>query len=268
MGGRKSGKTAEAGPTPPRKRKVRPVLLVLLWAWAMLMFIVVDLFLNVPEFDRVRPDAMLYRGMRMAAHEMVGERYKGADAGTESPVRKPGTTSDRVIPAAYLNRKSAPPGTRPAPTVRTHRRAKFRNHGTWTQWNLPGLQPGEGEHNTKGRKEGRWVWKWEDGSLREERHYSDGVLDGTVTAWYEDGRKQSAEEYEKGKRVGIWRYWHRNGQLAAQEEYRAGEPHGLWQMWHEDGTKAMQGEYREGSPVSTWSFWDERGTVIKEEVHN
>ena len=253
---------------PPAKRRVRPTLLILLWAWALVVFVAIDLFLNVPEFDRVRPDARIYQGMRMAAHDMVGEPYEGDGAAAAEAVTAWAPESDRMTASAYLGRKSAPPGTRPAHTLRTYRRTKFRNHGTWTEWNLPGLQPGEGELNEKGRKQGTWVWKWEDGSPREERHYADGVLDGAVTAWYADGRKQTAEEYEKGKRVGVWRYWHPNGQLAAQETYRAGQPHGLWQMWYADGTKAMQGEYREGSPVETWSFWDERGAVIKEEVHN
>jgi hypothetical protein len=51
------------------------LLLVLLWIWAGLVFVVLDLFLNVPEFDRVRPRAPVYRGLRVAAHRMVGEPY-------------------------------------------------------------------------------------------------------------------------------------------------------------------------------------------------
>lgn len=54
---------------------MRPLLLVLLLVWALTVFVTVDLFLNVPEFDKVRPRAALYRGMRIAGHEMVGEPY-------------------------------------------------------------------------------------------------------------------------------------------------------------------------------------------------
>jgi hypothetical protein len=50
------------------------VLLVLLWGWAALMFVVVDLFLNVEEFDAIRPRARLYQTMRSVAHDMVGEK--------------------------------------------------------------------------------------------------------------------------------------------------------------------------------------------------
>lgn len=57
------------------RRRVRPHLLVLLWIWAALVFVVLDLFLNVPEFDGIRPRAPLYRAMRMTAHELVNEPY-------------------------------------------------------------------------------------------------------------------------------------------------------------------------------------------------
>jgi hypothetical protein len=52
-----------SGPSPARPR-VRLTLLVLLWAFAGTVFLVVDLFLNVPAFDEVRPRAKLYRSMR------------------------------------------------------------------------------------------------------------------------------------------------------------------------------------------------------------
>ena len=59
-----------------KRRRVRPLLLILLWAWALCIFLVLDLFMNVGELDDVRPRSRVYEGMREAAHEMVGERYK------------------------------------------------------------------------------------------------------------------------------------------------------------------------------------------------
>ena len=67
--------TRESSP----RRRVRKTLLVLLWAWAACIALVVDLFWNVEEFDRVRPRAGFYRDMRFAAHRMVGERYREND---------------------------------------------------------------------------------------------------------------------------------------------------------------------------------------------
>ena len=97
-----------------KKRRIRPVLLVLLWAWAIVVFLVIDLFWNVPEFDGVRPRAPLYQGMRKAAHEMVGEKYVDPEAPAE-PMRVQGELMAAERPNPYAGRKSAPPGTRPRP---------------------------------------------------------------------------------------------------------------------------------------------------------
>lgn len=65
----------------PNNKRVRGTLLVLLWIWAICIFVVVDLFLNVEEFDRIRPKARVYRSMRFAAHDMVDEPYYDNDFG-------------------------------------------------------------------------------------------------------------------------------------------------------------------------------------------
>jgi hypothetical protein len=70
-------------------RRVGWRLLILLWVWAALVFVVVDLFRNVPAFDRIRPRAKLYEGMRYAAHEMVGEPYQEEDKALLVPVTGP-----------------------------------------------------------------------------------------------------------------------------------------------------------------------------------
>ena len=67
------------------KRRVRPVLLVLLWIWAVCVFAVVDLFFNVEEFGGIRPRARLYRAMRYTGHRLVGEPYLDGDFGDALP---------------------------------------------------------------------------------------------------------------------------------------------------------------------------------------
>ena len=61
------------------KRRVGWRLLILLWIWVVCVFAVVDLFLNVPEFDRIRPDAEIYRSTRYVAHKLVGVPYEESD---------------------------------------------------------------------------------------------------------------------------------------------------------------------------------------------
>ena len=42
-------------PDGPVRSRVRWTLLALLWVWVILVFVVIDLSLNVEEFDGIRP---------------------------------------------------------------------------------------------------------------------------------------------------------------------------------------------------------------------
>ncbi|MCZ6571976.1 MAG: hypothetical protein O7C98_02290 [Planctomycetota bacterium] len=76
------------------KPRVRGTLLVLVCLWALCNFMVIDLFLNVPEFDGIRPRAPFYRAMRYTGHEMVGEPYQEGDFAVADVPNAPPDTRD------------------------------------------------------------------------------------------------------------------------------------------------------------------------------
>ena len=94
------------------RKRVRPLLLVLLWVWAVCIFMILDLFLNIPEFDAVRPRASLYRGMRIAAHRMVGERSPDHDILASDANRRGRATTISIQGVVFT------PDQRPAPGAR------------------------------------------------------------------------------------------------------------------------------------------------------
>ncbi|MHC4959565.1 MAG: hypothetical protein ACYTGN_14455 [Planctomycetota bacterium] len=87
-----------------KRPRVRFGLLLLLWVWAGCVFLTLDLFLNIEEFGGVRPRARLYRGMRVAAHRMVGEPYLEHE---ESPVQA------QRAPRRRVDREDRSPGSLP-----------------------------------------------------------------------------------------------------------------------------------------------------------
>lgn len=92
----------------PKARRVRWPLLALLWVWAGSMALVLDLFLNVPELDRVRPRARAYRAARYTAHELVGEPYAEDDEFARAGAWRP-----PVRVRAAGNAAARPEGSRP-----------------------------------------------------------------------------------------------------------------------------------------------------------
>ncbi len=102
----------------PQTRRVRPLLLVLLWIWAGCVALVLDLFRNVPEFDGVRPRAPRYVAMRRTAHEMVGAPSLDE---TATPLRTPATPGAEASPTRS-GEAVARPGGRPDATTPLGRR--------------------------------------------------------------------------------------------------------------------------------------------------
>jgi hypothetical protein len=244
----------ESGP----RRRVRPLLLVLLWIWAVLIFGVVDLFRNVPEFDRLRPRSKLYEGMRKAAHEMVGESYEGPsadEAGGVTVAARPDAAPDRADRADNAPR----PGRRDARrVVRFYAKPSRAPRATFTEWNDPGPRHDAGTV-ANGRREGAWTWKWPDGTTRETREYRLGRLHGKVVAFDEHGQREVEETYRDGLRHGTWRAWYPDGKPAACERYEDGELHGAVEIWHETGAKALERTYEHGVPEGRETTWHPNG---------
>lgn len=105
------GTKTKAGPA--RAGRVRWQLLVLLWAWAGCVALILDLFLNVDEFDGVRPRAPLYRAMRITAHEMVGEPIRDIDSASipqSRPRRSESVRRASVLPPGFVSAGARHPG--------------------------------------------------------------------------------------------------------------------------------------------------------------
>jgi len=244
---------------------------------------VLDLFLNVEEFDRVRPRSSLYEGMRRAAHEMTGERYASPLVALSSDRRyRPGEEPDLLAGPPF-----APAQRRTRRWIPRARSWNYVDHGTFTQQAEPESPPGRGRL-PGGKRDGAWVWEWPDGSKREERVYKEGRLHGRVLTWYPNGQAEAEEHYRNGKPHARWRLWypdgtpaseesyrdglldgalkqwHGNGAIAVEARYEAGTPVGTMTFWHPGGAKAEEGSFVEGQPAGPWTRWDEHGDVIEE----
>ena len=98
---------------------------MLLWVWAACVFVIVDLFWNVEKFDSARPRSSLYRGMRIAAHRMVGEAVPeetlAVKAWREAPPRI--AEENNVLGTVPLEGVVCGPDGRPVPDARVVARA-------------------------------------------------------------------------------------------------------------------------------------------------
>lgn len=87
-----------------------------------------------------------------------------------------------------------------------------------------------------GKKQGVWKEFYEDGKLKEEKKFKDGLVDGYVKSYDKKGNLVNTEKFNNGKQV-------KNApELAKLDVYKD---------YYEDGTVKYEGGYINGMPVGT-----------------
>lgn len=77
------------------------------------------------------------------------------------------------------------------------------------------------------REEGRHVGWWENGRLRFDFTYRDGVMEGEAREWFEDGGLYRVTHYRRGQEEGAQQMWWPDGSLRASYAVRDGRRFGL-----------------------------------------
>ncbi|MBT6937200.1 MAG: hypothetical protein HN982_06415, partial [Candidatus Marinimicrobia bacterium] len=69
-----------------------------------------------------------------------------------------------------------------------------------------------GENNKKvyignlrnGKKEGNWIWWYENGQMKFDKTFKEGKEDGFHTQWYENGQRKNERHYKDEKEDGLF----------------------------------------------------------------
>ena len=80
----------------------------------------------------------------------------------------------------------------------------------------------EGEYNKDGKKDGKWIYWYQNGNKWSEGYFSDGLDNGLRKTWHENGQKHYQGHYDKGKRVGTWKFYDENGKMVKEIDYDKG----------------------------------------------
>ncbi|MCO5144357.1 MAG: toxin-antitoxin system YwqK family antitoxin [Oligoflexia bacterium] len=85
------------------------------------------------------------------------------------------------------------------------------------------------------KRHGIWRDYYEDGKVKEEYVYNEGIPMGTWKSFYPDGKMKTRGAFVDGKESGLWEEWHHNGQLSFQGQYENGLAQGVATTWNDKG---------------------------------
>lgn len=144
-----------------------------------------------------------------------------------------------------------------------------------------------------GKKNGKWKFWYEDGTIMAIESYKNGILDGLSEFFYENGQLKDSASYNMGKVIGQVKAWHENGQLNSIVTYDdKGKMNGLTWIWQENGillqegcfkNDQMDGEWKDyyyssgrirmkhhyinGKQVGKWIYFRQNGDTLKVEQY-
>ena len=70
-----------------------------------------------------------------------------------------------------------------------------------------------------GKKDGKWVWNYDNGQIKMKGNHKNGKKDGQWTEWSTTGEKKYENTYKNGSKDGKWTTYNEDGTIKTVKEY-------------------------------------------------
>lgn len=117
---------------------------------------------------------------------------------------------------------------------------------------IKGKVIGEGIVDAEGRRQGPWKEFYEQGELKNEGNYKNGLREGGWVFYYRNGKEEQQGAYRKGKPDGDWKWTYRNGQTWRAEVFYDGLEEGNAIEYNDTGKVVTKGNYLSGEREGDW----------------
>ena len=89
-----------------------------------------------------------------------------------------------------------------------------------------------------------------------------GPKNGLIKEYFEDGSIKEETEYFNGVKEGKRKVWYRSGQLYKSGTMKNDRWHGTYEEWYENGSPKLSGQYMDGQQDGEWVFFDKEGNNL------
>ena len=104
-----------------------------------------------------------------------------------------------------------------------------------------------------GKKEGKWMVWYDNGTKQEEQNYKDGKKNGLTTEWKENGIKVRETQYLNDEKYGLETYYRKEGGMYNQVDW-IDRLNYTNTTFYEDGTIMSKGKFVNNKPYEG-QFW-------------
>ncbi|NDA64408.1 MAG: toxin-antitoxin system YwqK family antitoxin [Chitinophagia bacterium] len=121
--------------------------------------------------------------------------------------------------------------------------------------------------DSKGRKQGPWIFKYENGLKKSEGLYKDGRQIGRWVYYNEQGKLKSEMEFLTDTAYSNAKFYHPSGKLAGEGMYKTKKRTGLWFFYGFDGIVISEERYLNGLLNDTVKHFHFNGKLFEKWVY-
>lgn len=118
----------------------------------------------------------------------------------------------------------------------------------------------------EGRKTGQWAEEDSHGGFMV-GDYVAGQREGIWRHYADDGRLRSEGGFADGLVHGQWTWWRANRQVLQRGGFDHEKREGLWERWNAKGELIDSGRYEQDKKVGDWHYYNPDGTIKKTTTH-
>lgn len=91
---------------------------------------------------------------------------------------------------------------------------------------------------------------------------SNSPRNGLIKEYYEDGSVKEEVFFVNGVKEGNRKIWYANGQISKSGVMKDDRWHGQYEEWYPTGEPKVSGHYFEGKQDGDWKFYDKEGKAL------
>ncbi|HKJ41055.1 MAG TPA: hypothetical protein VKA27_03130 [Sunxiuqinia sp.] len=113
---------------------------------------------------------------------------------------------------------------------------------------------------------GTYTKYFDNGNTEMQMKLDKGIKNGEVKIYFENGKLKEIRHYKNNEMDGTWITYNQKAQKVALANYNEGVKNGKWMIWDDNGSLIYEMNYKDGQKVCTWKKYDAKGQVVSERI--
>ncbi len=117
-----------------------------------------------------------------------------------------------------------------------------------------GILLAKGRYDDRGRKQGKWEYFYEDGTLKATGNYVDDFKNNEWKYYFQDSTLEQRGRYILDAPDGTWKWFFNDGNIRKEQQFVDGLESGPVLEWNDSNQVIVEGQFIDGLKTGIWKY--------------